>query len=75
MPIDPSAQVSPLAKVHPEARIGPHSVVGDFCIVEQDVVLGANCILEPYVLVKRWTTMGDGNEISAHTVLGTDPLD
>jgi len=27
------------------------------------------------VYVKRWTTMGDHNEISAGTVLGTDPLD
>jgi UDP-N-acetylglucosamine acyltransferase len=25
--------------------------------------------------VKRWTTLGDRNEISAGTVLGTDPLD
>jgi UDP-N-acetylglucosamine acyltransferase len=27
------------------------------------------------VYIKRWTTMGEGNEISAGTVLGTDPLD
>jgi UDP-N-acetylglucosamine acyltransferase len=32
-------------------------------------------MLEPYVYVKRWTTMGDRNEVSAGTVLGTDPLD
>ena len=31
--------------------------------------------LEPYVYVKRWTTLGERNEISAGTVLGTDPLD
>jgi UDP-N-acetylglucosamine acyltransferase len=37
--------------------------------------LGARCVLEPYVYVKRWTTMGDENEISSGTVLGTDPLD
>ena len=35
----------------------------------------ANCALEPYVYIKRWTTLGAGNEISAGTVLGTDPLD
>lgn len=44
-------------------------------MVEQDVVLGAGCVLEPYVYIKRWTTMGERNEISAGTVLGTDPLD
>lgn len=75
MPIDPSAQISPAARVHPEAGIGARTVVGDFCVIEQDVVIGADCLLEPHVYVKRWTTMGDGNEVSAGTVLGTDPLD
>uniref|UniRef100_UPI0015D88178 acyl-ACP--UDP-N-acetylglucosamine O-acyltransferase n=1 Tax=Nevskia soli TaxID=418856 RepID=UPI0015D88178 len=75
MPIDPSAQISPAARVHPEAVIGARTVVGDFCVIEQDVVIGADCLLEPHVYVKRWTTMGDGNEVSAGTVLGTDPLD
>jgi UDP-N-acetylglucosamine acyltransferase len=37
--------------------------------------MGAACVLEPYVYVKRWTTLGDENQISAGTVLGTDPLD
>ena len=61
--------------MHPDADIGAGTVVGDFCVIEQDVVIGARCVLEPYVFVKRWTTIGNGNEISAHTVLGTDPLD
>ena len=42
---------------------------------QADVIIGAGCRLEPYVYVKRWTTLGDANEISAGTVLGTDPLD
>ncbi|HEY1215850.1 MAG TPA: acyl-ACP--UDP-N-acetylglucosamine O-acyltransferase, partial [Bryobacteraceae bacterium] len=75
MAIDPSAYVAPTARVHPEAVIGPHSKVGEFCVVEADVVMGARCLLEPYVYVKRWTTMGAENEVSAGTVLGTDPLD
>jgi len=75
MPIDPSAQIAPTARVHPDAVIGPQTIIGDFAIVEQDVVLGAHCKIEPYVYIKRWTTLGDRNEISAHTVLGTDPLD
>ena len=75
MAVDPSAYVAPTARVHPEAVIGPACRIGEFCLVESDVVLGAHCVLEPYVYVKRWTTMGEGNEISAGTVLGTDPLD
>ena len=75
MPIDPSAVVSPTARVHVDAIVGPQCIIGEFCVIEQDVVIGAACRLEPYVYVKRWTTLGDRNEISAGTVLGTDPLD
>ncbi len=75
MPIDPAAQIAPTARVHPGARIGPGAILGEYVIVEDEVVIGAGCRLEPYVYVKRWTTMGERNQISAATVLGTDPLD
>jgi UDP-N-acetylglucosamine acyltransferase len=75
MPIDSSASVAPTARVHPDASIGPQVVIGDYCVVESDVRIGPFCRLEPYVYVKRWTTLGERNEISAGTVLGTDPLD
>lgn len=75
MPVDPSAYIAPTARVDAHAQIGPGSRIGEFCIVESDATIGANCVLEPYVYVKRWTSVGDQNEISAGTVLGTDPLD
>ena len=61
--------------MHPDAVIGPQSVIGEYCVIETDVQLGAYTRLEPYVFVKRWTTLGEHNEISAGTALGTDPLD
>jgi len=75
MPIDSSAAVAATARVHPDAVIGPGCRIGEFCVIESDVTLGAGCLLEPYVYVKRWTGLGERNEISAGTVLGTDPLD
>src|SRR3989442_3145693 len=75
MAIDPSAAIASTARVHSEAKIGAGAIIGEFCIIESDVAIGAGCVLEPYVYVKRWTTMGERNEISAGTVLGTDPLD
>jgi UDP-N-acetylglucosamine acyltransferase len=75
MPVDPSASVAATARVHPEAQVGPRVVIGEYVVIEQDVVIGAFTKLEPYVFVKRWTTLGERNEISAGTVLGTDPLD
>lgn len=75
MPIDPSATIAPTARIHPDAVIGPQTVIGEYAVIEADVTIGAECRLEPYVYVKRWTSMGDRNQISAGTVLGTDPLD
>ncbi len=75
MPVDPSAVIAPTARVHADACIGPQAIVGEYAVVEQDVVIGAFTRLEPYVYVKRWTTLGERNEISTGTVLGTDPLD
>jgi UDP-N-acetylglucosamine acyltransferase len=75
MPVDPSAYIAPTACVDPGADIGPHTRIGEFCVVENNVKIGAGCVLEPYVYVKQWTTLGDDNQISASTVLGTDPLD
>jgi UDP-N-acetylglucosamine acyltransferase len=75
MPIDPTAHIAPTARVHHNAVIGPGVVVCDYAVIEQDVVIGEACHLEPHVYVKRWTTMGARNKISAGTVLGTDPLD
>ncbi len=81
MPADSSvriptpARIASTARVHPDAVIGAGVVVGEFAIVEQDVAIGEETVLEPYVYVKRWTTLGRRNRISAGTVLGTDPLD
>jgi UDP-N-acetylglucosamine acyltransferase len=73
--MDPSAVVAPTARVHPAAIVGAQVHIGDFCIVEQDVEIGNFCRFEPYCYIKRWTTLGERNEISAGTMLGTDPFD
>ncbi|HYK16613.1 MAG TPA: acyl-ACP--UDP-N-acetylglucosamine O-acyltransferase [Bryobacteraceae bacterium] len=75
MPIDPSAMIAPTARVHPDAQVGPQVIVGEYAVIEHDVVIGACTRLEPHVFVKRWTTLGERNQISAGTALGTDPLD
>src|SRR5262252_3900080 len=67
--------IAPTARIDPRASICPDVCIGEYCVIEQDVVIGPGCRLEPYVYVKRWTTLSEANEISAGTVLGTDPLD
>lgn len=61
--------------VHPGARVDRSAVVGDYCIVEEGVEIGAGNRLDPFVIVKRYTTLGTGNHLYSGAQLGTDPLD
>ena len=75
MSLHPTAQIAATARVHPDAQIGKGVIVGEYAVIEQDVTIGAQTRIEPYVYIKRWTLLGERNEISAGTVLGSDPLD
>ncbi len=75
MSIHSTARIADTARVAAGADIGPDVEIGDYAIVEDDVSIGGRTRLEPHVIVKRWTTLGTDNRISAGTVLGTDPLD
>lgn len=67
--------IAATAIVHPGARVDPTSVIGDYCIIEQDVEIGPHNRLDPFVIVKRYTTLGSGNHLYSGAQLGTDPLD
>jgi UDP-N-acetylglucosamine acyltransferase len=75
MPVHPSAKIAATARIAPGAEIAEGVEIGEFAIVEDDVVIGPRTMLEPHVVVKRWTTLGAGNQVSVGTVLGSDPLD
>jgi UDP-N-acetylglucosamine acyltransferase len=67
--------IASTAIVHPGARVHPSTVVGDYCIIEDQVEIGPNNRLDPYSMVKRYTTLGEGNHLYSGAQLGTDPLD
>jgi UDP-N-acetylglucosamine acyltransferase len=67
--------IAPTAIVHPGARIHPDACVGHHCIIEDDVEIGAGTRLDPFVIVKRYTTLGRDNHLYSGAQLGTDPLD
>jgi UDP-N-acetylglucosamine acyltransferase len=61
--------VSPCAKIADNVSIGP------FSIVEDDVEIGAGCVIDSHVVVKRYTTLGENNRLNPGVQLGTDPED
>jgi UDP-N-acetylglucosamine acyltransferase len=69
MAIHPTAVVEPGAQVDPSCEIGPYAVVGP------DVVLGPRTVLSAHAIVKGHTTLGEGNRVFSHAVLGEIPQD
>lgn len=69
MAIHPTAVVEPGARVDPSCEIGPFAVVG------ADVVLGPRNVLSAHAVVKGHTTLGAGNRVFPHAVLGEIPQD
>lgn len=67
--------IAATATVHPGARIHPTAVIGAYCIVEDEVEIGPHNRLDPFVIVKRYTTLGAGNHLYSGAQLGTDPMD
>lgn len=69
MAIHPTAVVEPGAQVDPSCEIGPYAVVGPH------VVLGARNVVHAHAIVKGHTTLGEGNRVFSHAVVGEIPQD
>jgi UDP-N-acetylglucosamine acyltransferase len=69
MAIHPTAVVEPGAQVDPTCEIGPFAVVGP------NVKLGPRNVLAAHAIVTGHTTVGEGNRVFPHAVLGEVPQD
>ena len=65
--------IHPLALVAPSAKLGDGVQIGPFSVVEDDVTIGAECILESHVVVKRGATLGERNHLFEGVVVGGIP--
>lgn len=70
-----------MAIIHPTAQIDPSAVladdveVGPFSVVEPDVTIGSGTVLRSHAVVRRYTTLGEGNLVDSFAVLGGLPQD
>jgi UDP-N-acetylglucosamine acyltransferase len=69
MAIHPTAVVDPGAEIDPSCEIGPYAVVGP------QVKLGARTAVGAHAVVTGRTTMGEGNRVFPHAVIGEIPQD
>jgi UDP-N-acetylglucosamine acyltransferase len=66
-------RIHPLALIAPTAKLGDGVQIGPFSVVEDDVTIGADCILESRVAIKRGTTLGEKNHLFEGVVVGGIP--
>jgi UDP-N-acetylglucosamine acyltransferase len=67
--------ISESAVVSPGARIADSASIGPFCVIEDDVEIGAGTRLDSHVVIKRYTTIGKNNHLYPGVILGNDPED
>ncbi len=69
------SEIHPTALIAPTVRLGPGCRVGPYVVIEDEVELGAECRIAAHAVVKRFTRMGDGNQVFEGAVLGGIPQD
>ena len=62
--IHPTALVDPSAELDPSVSVGPYSVIGP------DVRIGKDSVIEPHVVIKGPTTIGERNHIFQFSSVG-----
>jgi len=68
-------EVASTAIVSARARIAENVSIGPFCIIEDEVEIGAGTRLDSHVVIKNYTTLGRDNRLHVGVLLGSDPED
>lgn len=63
------------AFIAPSAKIGNNVTIGPCAYIEDDVVIGDDCIIDAFASVKQYTTLGKGNHIHSYAMVGGEPQD
>ena len=65
--------IHPTAIIDNTVKIADDCAVGAYCIVEKNVTLGHRVVLDPHVILKSGTVLGDGIHVHSHAIIGDDP--
>src|SRR5581483_10361173 len=62
-------EIHSTAVVAESAKIGKHAHIGAYVVVDEDVVIGDNCVLLPHVVIYRGAQIGKNFFAHAHSVV------
>ena len=69
------AKIHPTAIVAPDAKLADSVEVGPYCVIEEDVEIGAGTRLLGQCRIGAHTVMGEENIVYPFAAIGTDPED
>lgn len=67
--------IHPTAVIHPKAKLDSTVQVGPYVVIDEDVEIGARCIIGPHVYMTGVTKIGADNRFHAGCVIGDAPQD
>jgi UDP-N-acetylglucosamine acyltransferase len=67
--------IHPTAVIHPKAKLDSTVRVGPCTVIDEDVEIGADCVIGPHVYITGVTKIGKGNQFHAGCVIGDAPQD
>lgn len=70
-----STNIHVSAFVSPKAQIGNNVTIGACAMIEDDVIIGDNCVIDAFASVKQYTTMGTANRVHSYALVGGEPQD
>lgn len=70
-----STLIHPTAIIHPQAELHSTVKVGPFCVIENQVKIGANTEILAHVTISGPTEIGENNRIFPGAVIGLEPQD
>jgi UDP-3-O-[3-hydroxymyristoyl] glucosamine N-acyltransferase len=62
----PATGISSSASIATSAKIGPGASIGPFTVIEDDVVIGSECTIYPFVHIYKGARIGDNFKAYAH---------
>jgi UDP-N-acetylglucosamine acyltransferase len=68
-------KIHPTSNVDPKAKLAEGVEIGAFSVVEADVEIGAGTVIRPHAVIRRYTTLGQGNLVDSFAALGGEPQD
>lgn len=69
------AEIHPTAIVSPDAAVADDVAIGPWSIIEAGVTIGSGCMIGSHVRIEGPTTIGERNDFTGPSSIGTPPQD